>query len=42
MGVTPIAGWLMSNGKYGKSYLEMEDNWGYPYFRKPLYLISNI
>ena len=28
MGVTPIAGWLISSGKYGQSYLEMDGNWG--------------
>ena len=23
----------------GKSHLEMDDDWGYPYFRKPLYIL---
>ena len=24
---------------WGKSHLEMEDDWGYPYFRKPPFLL---
>ena len=24
---------------HGKSHLEMDENWGYPYFRKPQYLL---
>ena len=27
----PNNGWFIS----GRSHLEMDDNWGYPYFRKP-------
>ena len=31
-GGTPIAGWIFYKGK---SQSEMDDDWGYPYFRKP-------
>ena len=27
---------------HGKSHLEMDDNWGYPYFRKPPYSSSRV
>ena len=30
-GGTPMAGWFT----IGKYHLEMDDDWGYPYFRKP-------
>ena len=33
MGVPP-AGWVFDKGK---SQSEMDDDWGYPYFRKPPY-----
>ena len=35
MGPTPK--WLVYTGK---SHLEMDDDWGYPYFRKPPYLLQ--
>ena len=33
MGVHPIAGWFTEENPN----LEMDDDWGYPYFRKPPY-----
>jgi hypothetical protein len=32
-GGTPHS-WVVYNGEY---HLEMDDDWGYPYFRKPPY-----
>ena len=34
MGITPIAGWFIYNGK---SENNMDDDWEYPHFRKPPY-----
>ena len=33
-GGTPIAGWFIKENPN----LEMDDDWGYPYFRKPPYI----
>jgi hypothetical protein len=31
----------MGGFENGKSHLEMDDDWGYPYFRKPPYLADD-
>ena len=35
-GGTPIAGWFV------KCHLELDDDWRYPYFRKPPYATHDI
>ena len=39
-GSTPIAGWFISWKIHGKSHLEMDDNWGYPYDSGNLQLVE--
>ena len=34
---TPIAKWLISEGQSDNPSKKMDENWGYLYFRKPLY-----